>query len=135
VSRVGLLLAQMDKVHARLRQRLEGLTDDEYFWEPVLGCWTIHRDESDAWVADYADPDPEPAPFTAIGWRLVHLADCKLTFPDLVPPARVTSALARLEEGHPTPSRRLEALSDRALDELRLTNWGAQWRPSGSCGR
>ena len=27
-----------------LRPRLEGLTDDEYFWEPVRDCWTLHRD-------------------------------------------------------------------------------------------
>ena len=25
----------------RLRPRLEGLTDDEYLWEPVPGCWSI----------------------------------------------------------------------------------------------
>jgi DinB family protein len=78
VSRVRLLLSQMDEVYARLRERLAGLTDDEYLWEPVPGCWTIHRDQSGAWVVDYALPDPEPAPVTTIGWRLVHLADCKV---------------------------------------------------------
>ena len=100
MSRVELLLAEMDEVHQRLRERLVGLTDDEYFWEPVPGCWTIRRDASGAWVADYAEPDPEPAPVTTIGWRLVHVADClvryhawafgpaRLTFPDLPPPAR-----------------------------------------------
>src|SRR6266508_5799100 len=90
MSRVQLLLAQTDEVYARLRQRLAGLTDDEYFWKPV----------------------PDPAPFTTIGWRLVHVADCKvmyhewafgprkLTFPDLAPPATAAGAVARLEEGH-----------------------------------
>jgi hypothetical protein len=24
-----------------LRPRLEGLTDEEHFWEPVAGCWSI----------------------------------------------------------------------------------------------
>jgi hypothetical protein len=112
MSRVQLLLAQTDEVYARLRQRLAGLTDDEYFWEPAPGCWTIHRDESGAWIADYAEPDPDPAPFTTIGWRLVHIADCKvmyrewafgpgkLTFPDLAPPTTAAAAVARLEEGH-----------------------------------
>jgi hypothetical protein len=61
MSRVRLLLAQTDEVYDRLRQRLAGLTDDEYLWEPVPGCWTIHRDESGAWVSDYAEPDPDPA--------------------------------------------------------------------------
>src|SRR5580700_1212062 len=27
----------------RLRPRLNGLTDDEYFWQPVPGCWTVSR--------------------------------------------------------------------------------------------
>ena len=52
-----------------LRPRFEGLTDDEYFWEPVPGCWTVHRDVS----IDFAAPEPEPAPFTTIAWRLAHV--------------------------------------------------------------
>ena len=36
-------LADQLDVHWRtaLRPRLEGLTDAEYFWEPVPGCWTV----------------------------------------------------------------------------------------------
>jgi hypothetical protein len=26
----------------------------------------------------YAEPDPQPAPLTAIGWRLTHVAMCKV---------------------------------------------------------
>jgi hypothetical protein len=44
MRRVELLAAQMDEVYGRLRRRLEGLGDDEYFWEPVPGCWSVHRD-------------------------------------------------------------------------------------------
>jgi hypothetical protein len=139
MSRVQLLLHQMDGVYARLRERLAGLTDDEYFWEPAPGCWTIHRDESGAWVADYAEPDPDPAPVTTIGWRLVHVADCKvmyhewafgpgkLAFPDLAPPATAAGAIVRLEEGQRLLRAELETLSERALDEPRSTNWGEQW--------
>jgi hypothetical protein len=28
----------------RLRGRLDGLTDDEYFWEPGPDVWTIRRE-------------------------------------------------------------------------------------------
>jgi hypothetical protein len=53
----------------------------------------------EAWVHDRAQPDPEPPPSTTIGWRLVYIADCKVThhewgsgrgadFPDLVPRRR-----------------------------------------------
>ena len=65
-----------------VRPRLAGLTDDEYFWEPVAGCWSIRRcDEARTsmaagggdWVADFEFPEPQPAPFTTIAWRLAHL--------------------------------------------------------------
>jgi hypothetical protein len=52
-----------------LRPRFIGLTDDEYFWEPVPGCWTVRRDGG----VDFADPPPQPEPFTTIAWRLAHL--------------------------------------------------------------
>src|SRR5512139_667517 len=52
-----------------LRPRLEGLTDDEYFWQPVSNCWTVHSDGS----VDFNYPEPDPAPFTTIAWRLAHV--------------------------------------------------------------
>lgn len=56
-----------------LRPRLEGLTDEEYFWEPVAGCWNLHPQPDGTVTADYTDPEPEPAPFTTIAWRLAHI--------------------------------------------------------------
>jgi hypothetical protein len=53
----------------QLRPRLDGLTDDEYFWQPVADCWTVHPDGA----IDFAFPEPEPAPFTTIAWRLGHV--------------------------------------------------------------
>ena len=55
------------KVQAR--PRLDGLTDDEYFWEPVPDVWTIHRDNS----IDWQYPAPEPTPVTTIAWRMAHI--------------------------------------------------------------
>lgn len=52
-----------------LRPRLDGLTDDEYFWAPVSDCWTVHRDGA----VDFVYPEPRPAPFTTIAWRLAHV--------------------------------------------------------------
>ncbi|MQM27576.1 DinB family protein [Glycomyces albidus] len=57
-----------------LRPRLEGLTDEEYLWEPVDGCWTLRPDESGALVMDEADPAPVPPPVTTIAWRMIHVA-------------------------------------------------------------
>jgi len=53
----------------QLRPRLEGLTDEEYFWQPVPDCWTVHPDGA----IDFMFPQPQPAPFTTIAWRLAHV--------------------------------------------------------------
>jgi hypothetical protein len=35
----------------------------------VAGCWTVHRDGA----IDFTFPQPQPAPFTTIAWRLAHV--------------------------------------------------------------
>ena len=64
-------LAEQLDFHWRmqLRPRLNGLTDDEYFWQPVPDCWTVHPDGG----IDFAYPPPQPEPFTTIAWRLAHV--------------------------------------------------------------
>jgi hypothetical protein len=67
---------------AQLRPRLAGLADDEYFWEPVPGCWSL-RERGKAttpmtlgageYVLEYERPEPDPPPVTTIAWRLAHL--------------------------------------------------------------
>ncbi|MFC7533915.1 DinB family protein [Actinoplanes sp. GCM10030250] len=66
----------------QLKARLDGLTDDEYFWEPVPEAWSVRpRGRSTApiqagsgdFVIDYAFPEPEPPAFTTIAWRLGHV--------------------------------------------------------------
>ena len=65
-----------------LRPKLAGLTDEEYFWEPVAGCWSVRpREQASApaakyrgsHIADYSFPEPDPAPVTTIAWRLAHV--------------------------------------------------------------
>lgn len=66
----------------QLRPRLDGMSDDEYLWEPVAGCWSLRRrGESTAPIAvgageyllEFAIPQPEPPPVTTIAWRMAHL--------------------------------------------------------------
>lgn len=59
---------------AHLWPRIQGLTDDEYLWEPVNGCWSIHPGADGTWTADDAWPPPDPAPVTTIAWRMQHIA-------------------------------------------------------------
>jgi hypothetical protein len=65
-----------------LRPRLDGMTDEEYFWEPVPGMWSIRPLDTStaqdparagAYTVDYAWPEPVPAPVTTIAWRLAHI--------------------------------------------------------------
>lgn len=73
LTRHTLLLAQLDRAWDLLRSRLDGLTDAEYLWEPVAGCWSVHRQADGTFMPDWAAPEPEPPPFTNIAWRLAHV--------------------------------------------------------------
>jgi hypothetical protein len=104
----------------QLRPRLDGLTDEEYFWQPVPGCWTLSpRDESSApmplgtgeFTMDYAKPPHDREPVTTIAWRLAHLIDVfgPPTAPHFDGPAAdhgagycgtAEGALRQLDEGH-----------------------------------
>ncbi|MGH7882240.1 MAG: DinB family protein [Candidatus Dormibacteraceae bacterium] len=78
-----LLVEQLDwHWHHQLRPRLDGLTDDEYRWEPVPGAWNVRpRGTSTTPLAagsgnftiDFATPEPDPTPVTTIAWRIGHL--------------------------------------------------------------
>jgi hypothetical protein len=56
-----------------VRPRLDGLSDAEYLWEPVPGCWNLHPQPDGTVTVDFVFPEPEPAPVTTIAWRLGHL--------------------------------------------------------------
>ncbi len=77
---LAALLDGLDQSTAQLLERLDGLGDEEYAWEPVPGCWNV-RQASDGFAVDWVRPEPDPAPFTSIAWRLWHIAvDCMDTF-------------------------------------------------------
>ena len=136
---VELLKEAMEEGWATLRPRLAGLTDAEFFWKPVTGCWTLHLAEDGRWIEDYEDHAPDPPPFTTIAWRIIHVAACKLmyyeyafgpgqlTWDELVLPHTAADAIAWLEEHHAPLCAALDSLSDNDLDAMRLTNWGERW--------
>jgi hypothetical protein len=135
-----MLRTMMDEAYSRLRSRLDGLSDDEFFWQPVPNSWTIFQDQrTGRWTYHYAIPDPVPAPVTTIGWQLVHVAACKvmyhewafgaakLTFPEIDIPSTANEGIALLEHGQSLLSADLHNLTDEQLDEPRKTNWGELW--------
>jgi uncharacterized damage-inducible protein DinB len=134
-----LLASQMDEAYRLVRHRVRGLTDEEFFWSPVPDHWTVRLGDDGRWHGDYAIPDPEPAPFTTIGWRLVHLAECKvmyheyafgpgrLTWPEIDSAHTAADAIAELERGQGLLVDALGGLTDADLDAGRMTNWGEEW--------
>jgi DinB superfamily len=120
-----------------LRPRLDGLTDEEYFWEPVDGCWSLRRAEDGSYQLDQQRPAPSPPPVTTIAWRLVHLGagclanrasaffgdgsvpdDADMADPRHVPtdlPGSATEATAFLEQSYRQWHDGIASLDDEGL--------------------
>ena len=134
-----LLATAMDEAYGEFVARLDGLTDEEFLWEPVAGCWNVYRDADGTWTYPYEEPDPVPSPVTTIGWRLVHVALCKvmyhewafgpqrLTFMNIENPHDVETCLTMLREGHELLRSDLAGLRPDDLERRVMTNWGEEW--------
>jgi DinB superfamily len=122
------LLGQLDFYYERsLRPRLAGLTDEEYFWEPVDGCWSI-RQAGDHYLIDWSWPEPSPPPVTTIAWRLAHVAvqvfgirasahfgDGSLTIETATWPGSAAEAVSMLEVNLAAWRAGVEGLDEQAL--------------------
>jgi hypothetical protein len=139
VKTVDVLASEMREAYAELMGTISGLTDAECSWEPVDGSWRVFRDGEGRWTYDYALPEPQPAPFTTIGWRLVHIALCKVmyhewafgpreeTWTTIETPGDVAATITMLERGQGQLADDLASLNDRDLERRVLTNWGEEW--------
>ena len=126
-----------DAVWERTRRRLEGLTDEEYRWEPAPGCWSIRTRRDGTSFHGWA-PVVHPDPFATLAWRLWHLIDMYgedraprwldvppqgeavgLDAPDPTPPATAADALDQLDRAHARWDAHL-ALVDAGAGELDL---------------
>lgn len=108
----------------RLRPRLEGLTDEEYFWEPVPDCWSVRRrGESTAPLSlgsgeftwDYGT-DTGPKPVTTIAWRIGHLLASADPW-NFDYPGTAASALVLLDQAHAEFIAEIRSLGDAGLAE------------------
>jgi hypothetical protein len=136
---IELLAAQMSETYTTLLTTLTGLRDEEFFWEPVPDCWTVFQNDRGDWTYQYEEPDPTPAPFTTIGWRLVHIALCKviyhewafgparLRFDTIENPSDVATSMTMLHEGQQLLGEDLAALTNHDLMRPVRTNWGERW--------
>ena len=125
-----------DTVWERTRRRLDGLTDEEYRWEPAPGCWSIRTRPDGTTFHEWA-PVVHPDPFTTLAWRLWHLIDMYgedraprwldvaaqgdavgLDAPDPTPPATADAALAQLDRAHARWDAHLALVDDERLGTL-----------------
>ncbi len=140
-SAARLLRNQWDHCCERLLKRLEGLTDTEYRWEPVAGCWNVRPDSASpgGWTVDYPQTPPDPAPFTTIAWRLLHISDGNSVywehafgpglrnFRDLAPHGDAAGAVKYLAESQRLVTAALAEMDDERLDEMRPTHFAVEW--------
>jgi uncharacterized damage-inducible protein DinB len=122
-----------DTVWDRTWRRLDGLTDDEYLWEPAPACWSIRARSDGTRFAEWA-PIVYPDPFTTLAWRLWHLIDMygedrapRLLdvppqgepigpdAPDSTPPATAADALDQLDRAHERWDAHLSLANDERL--------------------
>jgi hypothetical protein len=110
--------------------RLQGLTDEEYYWEPVDGCWSVRPDERGVLRIDGADlpGDPVPPPVTTLAWRILHIAvgvfhtRASTFFGDGSVPADAHMA---------DPRHRPAALPATAADGVALLEFAYRWWTDG----
>jgi len=113
---------------ALIRSRLEGITDEEYLWEPAAGCLTVRPDGTGGYTLDPVRP-PE-LPLGNIAWRMAHLAFSLSAHPvaaaafgpawpmaELAAPAGTAGeAIARLDGAYAHWHGAVATLSDVDLD-------------------
>ena len=138
------LRATLSQAFESMRWIVEGLTDDEYFNEPVTRCWSVRR-RADAgpgwgtgdWICEDAWPQPDPLPVTTIAWRLVHtcawtdvyrdwtFGDAKLRLADIEVAGSAGDALDWLGDSQEDFAAHVASLTDTELDDVRPAHWGA----------
>jgi len=128
-----ILLGALDYVWSRIWDRAAGLSEEEYRWEPVPGCWSVRPAPDGRWLAERPKPEPSPPPVTTIAWRLWHIgSDCLAgyTRKGLGPWPLATRGL----EWHSRPGPALAAV-EQAWQAFRggLAAFGEDglWRPLG----
>jgi hypothetical protein len=129
--RLRPFLAQWDYIVDMLFGRMEGLTDQEYLWEPAARVWTVRLIDGRP-VPDVESwpPEPGPAPPRTLAWTLGHLGAGSATRADylvgshslqdgdLVWPMRATEGLAFAREGLDAWRDGLAEMTDADLDTV-----------------
>lgn len=137
----------------RTRSIVEGLTDEEFFWEPAPTCWSVRRRAEvtrgwgvGVWCCEDDFPAPDPLPITTIAWRVVHLAawtdvyrsfafeDGTASLLTAEVPGTASGAVEWLTSAQHGFAGAIADLGPDAFDEPRPVHWGEQIRLSRLVG-
>jgi hypothetical protein len=141
---ISFACGNLDWSFDRLRTRFDGLGDDEYFWEPAPGCWSVRRAEDTTvpgprwhgWVQEIVFPPPDPPPVTTIAWRFTHLVCLNamyrdyafgrstLEFSDCPVPASAAEAIDLWADGYRAFVDALRGSAPADLDRHYEPHWG-----------
>lgn len=129
LPRLAPFLAMWDYIVGVLDERLEGLTDEEYLWEPAPNVLTVRRDGGGSRPDAFGlPPTGEVEPPRTIAWLLGHLgggmrlrADYlvgthRLTEADLPWPVSAAEGVAFMREGLRAWRDGLDQMTDEDLD-------------------
>jgi hypothetical protein len=134
------ILESLDYVWGRVRSRCEGITNEEYLWEPAEGCWSVRLDGDKIWRVERTIPEPEPPPITTIAWRMWHIgSECLAGYvvnglggwplPELAPKSRewfptVGDAVTALDQGWSAFRHGLDRLEEDGMWGALGEGWG-----------
>ena len=130
--RLAPFLAQWDYVVEVLLERLDGLTDEEYLWEPAPRVWTVREvggravPDAEVWAATgEAGTPPRP-----LAWSIGHLGNGSFTRADylvgshslkdsdLAWPMRADEGVAFMRDGLAAWRKGLDQMTDADLDTV-----------------
>lgn len=131
-----LLIQSQFEVIWKLSQRiLPKLTNDDYFWEPVLGSWSMRKNPKRGWKVDITIPEPEPAPTTTIAWLTWHIQwwwssffavydkNKPIEISEVVWPGNASEMNTMLDELHGRHETLLASMNEAALSEMFEFPW------------
>ncbi len=70
---IDAVRGQFELAWALTDLHLDGLREEDVFWEPAALCWTVRRDDAGQWHADFADVEPDPVPVPTVAWLTWHI--------------------------------------------------------------
>jgi hypothetical protein len=115
-----------------------GLADEEALRAPAAGAWSVRQDASGLWLADWGDPEPDPAPPTTVAWLLWHIgwwwSDVTgrafggggIERSDAAWPGDVAAAVRKIRDFH---ERWRSGLADMSSDDLTSMSLGNRCWP------